>query len=70
MEKVKICICNCKIKNYSLFINIKNKNAIYCGDSCKNRLKLKESNINIINRLFYKKYNKQEYELIKDDLFF
>ena len=27
---------------------------------------MNESNVNIINRLFYKKYNQQEYELIKD----
>lgn len=66
-EKNKLCVCNCKIKNYTFFINIKNKSIILCGDSCKNKLQLKESNENLIKRLYLKNiFKKQEYGIIKD----
>jgi hypothetical protein len=69
MDKSKICVCNCKIKNYSIFINKTNKHFIYCGDCCRKQLRLKCSNENVIFRLFNHEktiYTKQQYEIIKD----
>jgi hypothetical protein len=68
IKKSKLCICNCKIKNYSIFVNKLNKHFIHCGDCCRKQLNLKYSNENIIFRLFNQEtiYSKQQYEIIKD----
>jgi L-rhamnose mutarotase len=66
VEKSKTCVCNCKIKNYSIFINRLNKHFIYCGDCCRKQLKFKCSKENVIFRLFNHGYPKQQYDIIKD----
>ncbi len=66
VDKSKTCVCNCKIKNYSIFINRLNKHFIYCGDCCRKQLKLKCSKENVIFRLFNHDYPKQQYDIIKD----
>ena len=66
VNKSKTCVCNCKIKNYSIFINRLNKHFIYCGDCCRKQLNLKCSKENVIFRLFNHGYPKQQYDIIKD----
>jgi hypothetical protein len=66
VDKSKTCVCNCKIKNYSIFINRLNKHFIYCGDCCRKQLKLKCSKENVIFRLFNHGYPKQQYDIIKE----
>ena len=66
VNKSKTCVCNCKIKNYSIFINRLNKHFIYCGDCCRKQLNLKCSKENVIFRLFNHHYPKQQYDIIKD----
>ena len=47
VDKSKTCVCNCKIKNYSIFINRLSKHFIYCGDCCRNQNVI----YNLIDRL-------------------